>query len=506
MTNQTRQVLQPHPQIPATCLANKIRLIRHTSQLQPTNAKSAQCGDSEALPPFGPTLDQSEAARTNVHLQQSIQVPSAGCKGYWTCTDTALEVVIEQHCLGVSKLPPELALQQLCNTIQLFFSNPTETLKQDQQSRHQQSRHQQSHHQQSNQKPSTLRTLRKKHRHLHCEWRKRSGEPPEETASLRHEFHQTHKQIKRVTRQRSTIKNNRNFVKELAKFRKDPFKYGRTALGTKSTERPTFSAEVAEGFFPSRFEDSDRSHCYSYYSERPSPPKTTFTASTAPPIFVEFQEVLRSRRNASAPGPNGLPNSIWKRCPCLHTPLYNIIRQVWKSCRIPPDWQCAAVRLFHKSGPSDNPANFRPIALSNCEGRIFFALLGKVMLRHMTKNSFFDRRVQKGFLPGVAGCLEHSALLSDALRDARSNQRSICISWLDLRNAFRSVRHSLLLFALQHYGFPDHFVSMVCSYYDHLSVVMYQAILQRNHSTLHFVSLKAAHYLQLYSTLSCKSH
>ena len=60
--------------------------------------------------------------------------------------------------------------------------------------------------------------------------------------------------------------------------------------------------------------------------------------------------------------------------------------------------------------------NFRPITLSNCEGKIFFALLGKAMLENMLKNSFFDQRLQKGFLPGVAGCLGHSALLADAIQ------------------------------------------------------------------------------------------
>ena len=67
------------------------------------------------------------------------------------------------------------------------------------------------------------------------------------------------------------------------------------------------------------------------------------------------------------------------------------------------------------------------------------------MLENMLKNSFFDRRLQKGFLPGVAGCLEHSALLADEIQDARFHQRAICISWLDLRNAFGTVQHSLIL-------------------------------------------------------------
>ena len=34
------------------------------------------------------------------------------------------------------------------------------------------------------------------------------------------------------------------------------------------------------------------------------------------------------------------------------------------------------------------------------------------------------------------------------------------------------MRHSLIIFALQYYGFPEHFIQLVRSYYDHLSVVV----------------------------------
>ena len=107
----------------------------------------------------------------------------------------------------------------------------------------------------------------------------------------------------------------------------------------------------------------------------------------------------------------------------------------------------------------------------------------------MLRNSYLDKRLQKGFLPDVAGCLEHSSLLSDALRarDARAHKRSICISWLDLKNAFGSVRHSLIIFALQYYGFPEHFIQLVRSYYDHLSLaVAVPGILSTSASAIHF--------------------
>ena len=95
-------------------------------------------------------------------------------------------------------------------------------------------------------------------------------------------------------------------------------------------------------------------------------------------------------------------------------------------------------------------------------------------LKHWTSKtwrktvSFFNLRPQKGFLPGVAGCLEHSALLSETLRD----RRAICVSWLDLRNAFGSVRHSLIQFALRHYGLPPHFQRLVFDYYERLFAIV----------------------------------
>ena len=182
--------------------------------------------------------------------------------------------------------------------------------------------------------------------------------------------------------------------------------------------------------------------------------------------------MLRSRRNSSAPGPNGIPNTIWKRCAVLKEHLYRVIKRVWTIKEIPSSWQCATVRLFHKEGPADNPGNFRPIALSNCEGKIFFGLISQCAQQHMIKNKFFDHRLQKGFMPGVSGCLEHTTLLTEALRDAREHQRSICISWLDLRNAFGSVHHSFVLFALWHYRFLEFIRQLFRSYYGFLRIVV----------------------------------
>ena len=49
---------------------------------------------------------------------------------------------------------------------------------------------------------------------------------------------------------------------------------------------------------------------------------------------------------------------------------------------------------------------------------------------HLCK--YFDKQTQKGFLPGISGCVEHACISQEALRDARRHRRSICFNLLAL--------------------------------------------------------------------------
>ena len=44
----------------------------------------------------------------------------------------------------------------------------------------------------------------------------------------------------------------------------------------------------------------------------------------------------------------------------------------------------------------------------------------------------------------------------------------VYLNWLDLRNAFGSVLHSLIQFALRHYQFPVHYQRLIHAFYNHL--------------------------------------
>lgn len=90
------------------------------------------------------------------------------------------------------------------------------------------------------------------------------------------------------------------------------------------------------------------------------------------------------------------------------------------------------------------------------------------MTKYMINNRYFRPNHQKGFLPGISGCLEHNSLLGESLKDARKYERQITICWIDLENAFGSVQHDLLTFALRWYNFPDLVIDLITSYYSKL--------------------------------------
>ena len=127
----------------------------------------------------------------------------------------------------------------------------------------------------------------------------------------------------------------------------------------------------------------------------------------------------------------------------------------------------ASIQLLAKSANLTDPAEFRPIALTNTIGKIFFAVIAKRLEKYMAENKFISQ-VQKGFKAETPGCLEHSFAMFEALLDAKHNQKQIVVAWLDLCNAYGSVKHNLIQFALEWYHVPAVIRELILNYYDQI--------------------------------------
>ena len=64
-------------------------------------------------------------------------------------------------------------------------------------------------------------------------------------------------------------------------------------------------------------------------------------------------------------------------------------------------------------------------------------------------------------MSSVLDCVEHYMKFATAISEALRLHKSLCVCWLDLANAYGSVRHDLIDFSLHHYHAPIRLSNMI---------------------------------------------
>lgn len=199
-------------------------------------------------------------------------------------------------------------------------------------------------------------------------------------------------------------------------------------------------------------------------------PTTTEDPTLLSPLStLDIRQRLLSMAN-SAPGKDRVEYRHLK----LADPNTKILQIIYNRCleerRIPQPWKDATTILIHKKGPSDDPSNFRPIALMSCIYKLFTSLLAtRVSTTAINNNLMSDQ--QKSARPSE-GCHEHTHTLQTVVADCKRNGKNCFIAWLDLRNAFGSIPHQAIYATLSHMGFPIPFISLLQDIYTNANTVV----------------------------------
>ena len=156
---------------------------------------------------------------------------------------------------------------------------------------------------------------------------------------------------------------------------------------------PTFTADDAEAFFRGVYNSESSAFERPEWLPVPPPPTTPF--NTDPISTEELQQVLHRAKSGSTPSPRDrIPYTILKRCPSLSVALADIYNACWSSASVPEAWKVGVIRLIPKVSAQENPnkvANFRPIALTSCIGKVFTTILKNRWLTYMLRNSYMER-------------------------------------------------------------------------------------------------------------------
>ena len=105
----------------------------------------------------------------------------------------------------------------------------------------------------------------------------------------------------------------------------------------------------------------------------------------------------------------------------------------------------------------------------NVEEKIFFSIVSRKIDDHIiTKNKIINSSIQKGSMAKVPGCWEHMYVVWDKLKSTKVEKANVTALCLDIANAYGSVPHQLIFFAMRRYGVHAGIINFLKTYHNGL--------------------------------------
>ena len=316
---------------------------------------------------------------------------------------------------------------------------------------------------------ASVEAARKEKNRLKKVARRRGSTPQDRRAfygAIRSHSHlkRIHEQVQRdkdaTFQERSYLRNFYNFAKEAVAG----------AIGG-GGDSPQFPVEVANRYYPEKYQVPVRLQQgpLSWFPYLPEDKfGHAFDMSPITPSLV--RKVLSSKKATSAPGPDELMYGVLLRLPSTHSFLATLFSRLLLDDPDPTaEWCQSEIKLIYKDGDKNDPANFRPISLTSCVGKIYHQILADRMALYLSSNGLIDTTVQKAFMRGISGCTDHNLVLQELLAFAREKKKTLHCTFFDLADAFGSVSHDLIKISLERFKFPPQIVSYFVNVYSQLN-------------------------------------
>jgi len=173
---------------------------------------------------------------------------------------------------------------------------------------------------------------------------------------------------------------------------------------------------------------------------------------------------LRNLDENTAPGPDGIPAILLRRCAfALKGPLVTIFSLSLRTGEVPQDWRDATVvPIYKRKGSAKLAENYRPVSLTSILVKILESIVRDSMAYFFCRHKMLSS-VQHGFVSRrstVTNLLEYLDFVTDAV----DNDKPVDCVMLDVAKAFDTVSHLKLLHILAAYGLADDLVRWIGSF------------------------------------------
>lgn len=191
----------------------------------------------------------------------------------------------------------------------------------------------------------------------------------------------------------------------------------------------------------------------------------------------------------SGPDPTGIYYTILKDLDFLHPYLakwFNILlnkKHTWDVMKKAPsannlckEW-CHTF-LFMQSKKMDpellkTVTNYRPIGLMLIIVRSFNRLISRRTMAYLKGNTILNDELQKGVKGGFTGVCESVLISRELLQNSHDTQTPLAMCFLDIHNAYGSVRYPFLDYVMRLYEIPQNVRDYILGYYMYSTTHIY---------------------------------
>ena len=189
-----------------------------------------------------------------------------------------------------------------------------------------------------------------------------------------------------------------------------------------------------------------------------SPPEHIMPFSTILP--EDILRACKKMKKKLSRTPEDIPSIfIVNNINALLLPLTIIFNLSLASNSIPTQWKQAFIVPIFKKGDRSKIGNYRPISLTSSFSRLFETILLDKMLLYILNNNLISEH-QFGFLPNRSACSNLLTSLNSWLHSYEAFE-SVSVLYTDIKKAFDSVNHRILIKVLQSYGINARMVSWI---------------------------------------------
>ena len=178
----------------------------------------------------------------------------------------------------------------------------------------------------------------------------------------------------------------------------------------------------------------------------------------------ELDYVIAKSRYGKARGPDGTIAEYIKFAPeNVKKALLYIMNAIFNSAIYPTSWSINFLRAIYKSGPTDDPGNYRGLAIGSAIAKLYSSILLNRLESFVTDNNILSM-FQIGFRK-LFRTADHIYVLKTIINMKLAKGEKLYAAFIDFRKAYDTVNRDKMLKCLQDMGTGNKFTANINAIY-----------------------------------------